>query len=59
MFQYVQSRKRTKIEYEEEDDVVCKENPVPSKHGHPSWEMKLNHQVWVGPAHWVAELRWL
>ena len=36
MFQYVQSRKRTKIEYEEEDDTVCKENPVPSKHGHPS-----------------------
>ena len=55
----MQSRKRTKIEYEEEDDAVCKENPVPSKHGHPAWEMKLNHQVWVGPAHWVAELRLL
>ena len=57
----MQSRKRTKIECEGEDGAVCKENPVPSKHGHPAWEMKLNHQVhvWVGPAHWVAELHWL
>ena len=41
MFQYVQSRKRTKIKYEGEDDTVCKENPVSSKHSHPSWYVTI------------------